>query len=62
MAKVLTNPRLKDIAEETLLFRQSPFSGDSHPTIARIIIPFRSTPSLEDASVQKRRLLTQSLI
>lgn len=52
MAKVLTNPWLKDIAKETLLFRHFPFSGKSHPTIARIIIAHRSIPSFEDTSVQ----------
>jgi hypothetical protein len=61
MTKVLTNSWLTYIAKKTLLFRHFPFSGKSHPTIAKIFIPLRSTPSLEDASVQRRRLLTRSL-
>src|SRR3990167_7527048 len=61
MTKALTNPWLTYIAKETLPFRRFPFSGKSHPTTTRIIIPFRSTPSLEDASAQKRRLLTRTL-
>jgi len=61
MTKELTNPWLTYIAKETLLFRHFPFSGKSHPTITRILIAFRSTLSLENASVQKTRLLTRSL-
>ena len=49
------------MAKETLPLRRFAFSAKSHPTITRILIAFRSTLSLENASTQKARLFTRTL-